>query len=383
MDIEFTEAQKMLQKQVRDFARNEVAPRAAIDDKEHRFQRDLVTKMAKLGLFGCPIPEQYGGNGMGFLAHAIVCEEIGRVNGSLRAALNTQTMGTAKAILDHGSEELKRKYIPKLMKAELLGCFCVTEPEAGSDAASMTTNAVPDDDHWVVNGSKTWITWATVGDIGTVFLYTNRNQKYKGMSCLIIDLNSPGVTKLPLPDKMGLHACPTGQLFFENVRVPKGNILGKPGEGWGILMQDLNNTRLTTAAGSVGASQAVLDEAINYAKQRKQFGQEIGQFQMIQDSIARMVVETEAARWLTYRAAARRDQGISNTLDISIAKFKAAETASLVADLGLLVLGAYGYYTDYPIERLVRENKLYQIVEGSANIHKVIISTIALGYRKA
>jgi glutaryl-CoA dehydrogenase (non-decarboxylating) len=383
MDIEFTEAQKMLQKQVRDFARNEVAPRAAIDDKEHRFQRDLVTKMAKLGLFGCPIPEQYGGNGMGFLAHAIVCEEIGRVNGSLRAALNTQTMGTAKAILDHGSEELKRKYIPKLMKAELLGCFCVTEPEAGSDAASMTTNAVPDDDHWVVNGSKTWITWATVGDIGTVFLYTNRNQKYKGMSCLIIDLNSPGVTKLPLPDKMGLHACPTGQLFFENVRVPKGNILGKPGEGWGILMQDLNNTRLTTAAGSVGASQAVLDEAINYAKQRKQFGQEIGQFQMIQDSIARMVVETEAARWLTYRAAARRDQGISNTLDISIAKFKAAETASLVADLGLLVLGAYGYYTDYPMERLVRENKLYQIVEGSANIHKVIISTIALGYRKA
>jgi len=383
MDIEFTEAQKMLQKQVRDFARNEVAPRAAIDDKEHRFQRDLVTKMAKLGLFGCPIPEQYGGNGMGFLAHAIVCEEIGRVNGSLRAALNTQTMGTAKAILDHGSEELKRKYIPKLMKAELLGCFCVTEPEAGSDAASMTTNAVPDDDHWVVNGSKTWITWATVGDIGTVFLYTNRNQKYKGMSCLIIDLNSPGVTKLPLPDKMGLHACPTGQLFFENVRVPKGNILGKPGEGWGILMQDLNNTRLTTAAGSVGASQAVLDEAINYAKQRKQFGQEIGQFQMIQDSIARMVVETEAARWLTYRAAARRDQGISNTLDISIAKFKAAETASLVADLGLLVLGAYGYSTDYPMERLVRENKLYQIVEGSANIHKVIISTIALGYRKA
>jgi glutaryl-CoA dehydrogenase (non-decarboxylating) len=182
---------------------------------------------------------------------------------------------------------------------------------------------------------------------------------------------------------MGLHACPTGQLFFENVRVPKGNILGKPGEGWGILMQDLNNTRLTTAAGSVGASQAVLDEAINYAKQRKQFGQEIGQFQMIQDSIARMVVETEAARWLTYRAAAKRDKGINNALDISIAKFKAAETASLVADLGLLVLGAYGYCTDYPMERLVRENKLYQIVEGSANIHKVIISTIALGYRKA
>jgi len=383
MDIEFTEEQKMLQKQVRDFARNEVAPRTAIDDKEHRFQRDLVTKMAELGLFGCPIPEQYGGNGMGFLAHAIVCEEIGRVNGSLRAALNTQTMGTAKAILDHGSEELKRKYIPKLMKAELLGCFCVTEPEAGSDAASMSTNAVPDGDHWVVNGSKTWITWATVGDIGTVFLYTDRNQKYQGVSCMIIDLNSPGVTKLPLPDKMGLHACPTGQLFFENVRVPKGNILGKPGEGWGILMQDLNNTRLTTAAGSVGASQAVLDEAINYAKQRKQFGQEIGQFQMIQDSIARMVVETEAARWLIYRAAARRDQGISNTLDISIAKFKAAETASLVADLGLLVLGAYGYSTEYPMERLVRENKLYQLVEGSANIQKVIISTIALGYRKA
>jgi glutaryl-CoA dehydrogenase (non-decarboxylating) len=383
MDIGFTEEQKMLQKQVRDFAKNEVAPRASINDKEHRFQRDLVTKMAELGLFGCPIPEQYGGNGMGFLAHAIVCEEIGRVNGSLRAALNTQTMGTARAILDHGSEELKLKYIPELMKAELLGCFCVTEPEAGSDAASMSTNAVLDGDHWVVNGSKTWITWGTVADIGTIFLYTDRSQKYKGMSCIVVDLNSPGVTKLPLPDKMGLHACPTGQLFFENVRVPKENMLGKPGEGWSILMHDLNNTRLTTASGALGASQAVLDETISYAKQRKQFGQEIGQFQMVQDSIARMMVETEAARWLIYRAAARRDQGISNTLDISIAKFKAAETASLVADLGLLVLGAYGYSTDYPMERLVRENKLYQIVEGSANIHKVIISTIALGYRKA
>jgi glutaryl-CoA dehydrogenase (non-decarboxylating) len=383
MDMEFTEEQKMLQKQVRDFAKNEVAPKVAIDDKEHRFQRDLVTKMGELGLFGCPIPEEYGGNGMGFLAHAIVCEEIGRVSGSLRVAFNMQTMGPAKAILDHGSEELKRKYIPKLMKAEFLGCFGITEPEAGSDAASMSTTAVLDGDHWVVSGSKTWITWATVADMGIFFLYTDRSQKYKGMSCLIIDLNSPGVTKLSLADKMGLHACPTGQLFFENVRVPKGNILGKPGEGWGILMQDLNNTRLTTAAGAVGASQAALDEAINYAKQRKQFGQEIGQFQMVQDSIARMVVETEAARWLTYRAAARRDQGITNTLDASMAKFKAAEVASLTADLGLLVLGAYGYSTDYPMERLVRDNKLYQIIEGSANIQKTIISTIALGYRKA
>ncbi len=383
MDMEFTEEQKMLQKQVRDFAKNEVAPKVAIDDKEHRFQRDLVTKMGELGLFGCPIPEEYGGNGMGFLAHAIVCEEIGRVSGSLRVAFNMQTMGPAKAILDHGSEELKRKYIPKLMKAEFLGCFGITEPEAGSDAASMSTTAVLDGDHWVVNGSKTWITWATVADMGIFFLYTDRSQKYKGMSCLIIDLNSPGVTKLSLADKMGLHACPTGQLFFENVRVPKGNILGKPGEGWGILMQDLNNTRLTTAAGAVGASQAALDETINYAKQRKQFGQEIGQFQMVQDSIARMVVETEAARWLTYRAAARRDQGITNTLDASMAKFKAAEVASLTADLGLLVLGAYGYSTDYPMERLVRDNKLYQIIEGSANIQKTIISTIALGYRKA
>jgi len=383
MDMEFNEEQKMLQKQVRDFAKNEVAPKVAIDDKEHRFQRDLVTKMGELGLFGCPIPEEYGGNGMGFLAHAIVCEEIGRVSGSLRVAFNMQTMGPAKAILDHGSEELKRKYIPKLMKAEFLGCFGITEPEAGSDAASMSTTAVLDGDHWVVNGSKTWITWATVADMGIFFLYTDRSQKYKGMSCLIIDLNSPGVTKLSLADKMGLHACPTGQLFFENVRVPKGNILGKPGEGWGILMQDLNNTRLTTAAGAVGASQAALDEAINYAKQRKQFGQEIGQFQMVQDSIARMVVETEAARWLTYRAAARRDQGITNTLDASMAKFKAAEVASLTADLGLLVLGAYGYSTDYPMERLVRDNKLYQIIEGSANIQKTIISTIALGYRKA
>ena len=383
MDLEFTEEQKMLQKQVRDFAKNEVAPKSAADEKTHRFPRELLEKMGALGFFGCPISEEYGGNGMGYLAHAIVCEEIGRVSGTLRAAFNMQTMGTAKIIQEYGSEELKRKYIAKLVKAELIGCFCITEPEAGSDAASMSTYAVLDGDHWVVNGSKTWITFAPIGDVGTVFLYTDRNQKYKGMSCMVIDLNSPGVTKLPLGDKMGLHTCPTGQLFFENVRVPKGNILGKPGDGWGILMSDLNNTRLTTAAGAVGGSQAALDEAISYAKQRKQFGQEIGQFQMIQESIARMVVETEAARWLTYRAAARRDQGIVNALDASMAKFKAAEVASLTADLALLVLGAYGYSTEYPVERILRENKLYQIVEGSANIQKTIIATIALGYRKA
>jgi glutaryl-CoA dehydrogenase (non-decarboxylating) len=291
-------------------------------------------------------------------------------------------MGTAKIIQEYGSEEIKRKYIAKLVKAELIGCFCITEPEAGSDAASMSTSAVLDGDHYILNGSKTWITFAPIGDVGTVFCYTDKSQKYKGMSCIVVDLNSPGVTKLPLGDKMGLHSCPTGQLFFENVRVPKGNILGKPGEGWSILMSDLNNTRLTTAAGAVGGAQAALDEAIAYAKTRKQFGQEIGQFQMVQDSIARMVVETEAARWLTYRAAARRDQGIVSAIDASMAKFKAAEVASQNADLALLVLGAYGYSTEYPVERILRDNKLYQIVEGSANVQKTIIATIALGYRK-
>ncbi|MCX5909888.1 MAG: acyl-CoA dehydrogenase family protein, partial [Deltaproteobacteria bacterium] len=283
-----------------------------------------------------------------------------------------------------GTEKQKETLIPKLVRAELLGCFCITEPNAGSDAASLKTTAVKKGDHYVLNGSKTWITFAGVADIGVVFAYTDPSKRYKGMSAFLVDMHSPGLTTKLIEDKLGWHACPTGEVFLEDVEVPKENLLKEEGFGFPIMMMDLDGSRLSAASGALGACQAFVDESVKYANQREQFGQKIGQFQMIQDQIARMVVETEAARLLVYRCAAQKDQGKeNNTLETCMAKYYACDAASRLADLALLILGAYGYSGEYPVERHLRDAKLYQLLEGSANVQKMIIAQDALGYRKA
>jgi glutaryl-CoA dehydrogenase (non-decarboxylating) len=384
MDFELSEELRALQQTVRDFCRKEVVPVVAADEKAHRFQRELVSQMGQLGFFGCPIPEKYGGNGMGYLAHAIACEEVARVSGSLRAGFNMQTMLTSRTILKFGTEKQKETLIPKLVRAELLGCFCITEPNAGSDAASLKTTAVKKGDHYVLNGSKTWITFAGVADIGVVFAYTDPSKRYKGMSAFLVDMHSSGVTTKLIEDKLGWHACPTGEVFLEDVEVPKENLLKEEGFGFPIMMMDLDGSRLSAASGALGACQAFVDESVKYANQREQFGQKIGQFQMIQEQIARMVVETEAARLMVYRCAAQKDQGKeNNTLETCMAKYYACDAASRLADLALLILGAYGYSGEYPVERHLRDAKLYQLLEGSANVQKMIIAQDALGYRKA
>jgi glutaryl-CoA dehydrogenase (non-decarboxylating) len=366
------------------FARKEILPRVAEDEQKHQFQRDLVVKMGELGFLGCPIPEEYGGSGLGFLAHAVVTEEISRGSGSLRAAFNMQTMGTAREIYQYGNEAQKEKYIPKLVSGEWLGCLAITEPDAGSDVGALRTRAVRDGEGYVLNGRKTWITYAQVADIGIIYAYTDPAIRYKGLSAFIVDMNREGITTVPTADKLGWHACPTGEIVFEDVSVPAEHLLGEEGRGFEYCMGSLDNTRLTAAAGAVGVSQALIDESIKYAKEREQFGRPIGEFQMIQEELARMIVETEAARLLTYRCAMQKDAGeIRNTLETSMAKYYSCDVASRVADSALRILGAYGYSAEYPVERLLRDAKLYQILEGSANIHKIIISNDALGYRKA
>jgi glutaryl-CoA dehydrogenase (non-decarboxylating) len=382
-DIEITKEHEILRQVARDFVEKEIRPVVDEDERNHRFQRDIVSKMGDLGFFGCVIPEEYGGSGMGFLAHAIVTEEIARVSGSLRAPFNMQAMGTAREILQYGNEEQKKKYIPGLVKGELLGCIGITEPDAGSDVASLKTTAVKKGDYYVLNGSKTWITWATVADTGIFYAYTDRSKKYRGISAFIVDLHSPGVTTRLIEHKMGWHACPTGEVFFEDVKVPAENLMGNEGEGFFYAMGGLDNTRLSAAAGAIGVCRAIIEESVKYATQRKQFGQEIGQFQMVQEMIARMVVETEAARLLVYRCACEKDRGVKNTLETSMAKYYSCDVASRVADLGLLILGAYGYSGEYPMERYLRDAKLYQLIEGSPNIHKIIIANDVLGYKKA
>jgi glutaryl-CoA dehydrogenase (non-decarboxylating) len=381
MDFDLTEEQVAVRELARDFSEKEIAPKAAEDDREHRFRRDLVLKMGELGFFGCTLPEDCGGNNLGFLALAIIAEEISRVHSAIRVYINMQT-GPATTIADFGAVEQKKKWIPSLIRGKTIGCFAITEPDAGSDVAAMRTTAARSGSGYLLNGTKTWISNAPVADAAIVFAYTNRALKHKGMSAFYVDLNQPGVTRRTL-EKMGAHASPTGELTFENVAAPAETLIGQEGEGFKICMTHLNHTRLTCAAGAVGLARAAREAAVAYANQREQFGQKIGQFQMNQDLIAQMVIHEEAARMLVYRAAALADQGRPHSLETAIAKYTAAEAAAFNADAAVKILGAYGYSTEFPVERYLRDSKSYQIVEGSSNILKLIIAQDALGYRKA
>ena len=381
MDFELSEELAEVQKLARDFSEKEIAPSVAKDDKEHIFRKDLVAKMGSLGFFGCLIPEKYGGNGLGFLAHALISEEIARIHSAIRVYLNMQA-GPAVTLFEFGNEEQKKKYIPGLLSGESIGLFAITEPDAGSDVAAMKTTAKREGKGYLLNGTKIWITNATVADAGVIFAYTDRSQKHRGMSAFYVDLKQPGVSRRDL-DKLGAHASPTGEITFENFEIPQQSLIGQEGEGFKICMRHLNHTRLGCAAGAVGLATAAREAAVGYANQREQFGQKIGQFQMNQDLIAQMVVQEEAARLLVYRAASLADHGRPYNLEASMAKYAAAEAAAFNSDAAMKILGAYGYSTEFPVERYYRDAKSYQIVEGSVNIQKLIIAQDILGYRKA
>ena len=383
MNFDLTEELQDIKRLARDFAEKEVKPTVDADDKAHRFRQDLVRKMGELGFLGCIIPEEYGGNGLGYQAIAILCEEIARVHSSLRIIFAANTLGPAVTIWRYGTIDAKKKYLPGLVSGELLGCFAMTEPNAGSDVAAMTARAVRDGEYYILNGSKMWISLAPVADVALVYAYTDPSQKAKGMSAFIVDMHSEGITVDSINEKLGNWASPVGSITFENVRVPKENLLGQEGQGFAICMQQLDNTRLASAAGAVGVAQACLEAAVEYANTREQFGQQIGRFQMIQDWIAQMVVDIDAARLLTYRAAYLKDKGVPNTRETSMAKLFASETANKCADYALRIYSAYGYSEEYPVARYFRDAKYYQIVEGTSNIHKIILSSDALGYRKA
>jgi len=382
MDFDLNEEQQAIQDAAREFAEKEVAPTVDEDDREHRFRKDLVKKMGELGFFGAVIPEEYGGTSSGFVALVVITEEIARIHSSLRVALNMQ-LGPSLAVLDYGNEEQKKYWVPKIASAEWISCFAITEPDAGSDVAAMRTRADKEGDHYVLNGSKTWISNAQVADVALVYAYTDPEKRPRGMSAFMVDLHQPGVSAKPLAEKLGTNASPTGELFFDNFKVPKENLIGKEGDGFKICMSELNNTRLSCGAGGVGVARACRELAISYANQRVQFGQKIGEFQMIQDMIAQMVVQEEAARLLLYRAATLKDLKRPNTRETSMAKYAAGEVAAFSADCALKIYGAYGYSKEYPVERFFRDSRSYQIVEGSANIQKWIIALDALGYRKA
>jgi len=384
IDYGLSDEYQLLRNTVKDFAEKEIIPQASIDERNRQFQREIVIKMGKLGFLGCPIPETYGGSGTGFMAHAIVSEEIGRASCSVGVSLNTQTMGTARTIYDYGSAQQKAKYITKLISAEQFGCVAISEPDAGSDIAAMTTMATASGDHYVLSGTKTWISYAQIADVGIVFAYTEPKLKHQGLSAFIVDMHSEGISISPDQEKLGWRSAPTAEIYFDNTQVPVANLLGRPGKGFKIMMACLDNMRLTSAARAVGNCQALIDEALSYARRRRQFGKEISQFQMVQEVVARMVTDTEAARLLTYKAASQRDKGLlNNTREISMAKYFASEAASRIADESFKIMGAYGCAGQYPVGRLLRDAKMHQILDGSSNIQKMIIGTDALGIRMA
>jgi glutaryl-CoA dehydrogenase (non-decarboxylating) len=381
MDFELSEELTAVRDLARDFAEKEIAPSAMQDDKEHKFRKDLLIKMGELGFFGSVIPEEYGGNGLGFLAMVLITEEVARVHSAVRVAINMQ-IGPALALLQFGSEDQKKKWIQPLLRGEFVGCFAITETDAGSDVSAIRTTATRKNNGYVINGTKLWISNAPVADGGLVYAYTDKSQKHRGLSAFYATFDQPGLTRRAL-ETMGAHASPIGELTFENFQLSSDNLLGKEGDGFKVCMWQLNQTRLNCAAGALGVARAACEAAVNYCNQREQFGQKIGQYQMNQELIAQMVVQEEAARLLVYRAAWLADQGKPNNLETSIAKYTAAEAAAHATDAAMKILGAYGYSTEFPVERYYRDAKSYQIVEGSSNIQKMIIAQDALGYRKA
>ncbi len=386
MDFELPEDLKMLQKMVREFAEEQIAPYADDWDEKHYMPYEEVIKpLAELGVFGTVLPEEYGGNDMGWLAAMIITEEIARASSSLRVQINMEMLGCAFTIFRYGSDELKQKgYIQKLVNGEYIGGFGITEPEAGSDMLAMKTTAADKGDHWLLNGSKTWISNASIADVLICYAYTDREAKSKGLSAFIIEpKNHPGISTSDL-DKMGTRSTPTGEVFLEDAKIPKENILGKPGDGVKIVFSSLNQTRLSAAAGGIGVAQAALDSTIAYCKERKQFGQLIGEFQMNQDLIAQVVCELEAARYMVYKAAIEKDQGnLGNTYEVAIAKYLSGEIAMKATRTAMKILGAYGYSTEYPVARYYRDAPLYEIVEGSSNTCKRIVAMDILDIRKA
>ena len=385
MDFELSKELKMLQKEIRKFAKKEIVPFADQWDEAHYLPiKEVMRPLGEMGYFGTVIPEAYGGEDLGFLAAMIVTEELARTSSSLRVQVNMQVLGCAYTIYKYGNEAVRKKYVEKLCTAEYIGGFGITEPDAGSDVMNIASTAEDKGDHWLLNGNKTWISNADVADCLIYYAYTDKAAGSKGLSAFVIEPKNFDGIKTSSLEKLGSHSSPTGELFLDNVKVPKENILGKPGDGAKIVFSSLNQTRLSAAAGGVGLAQACLDEAVKYCNERKQFGKKIGEFQMNQDMIAQMATEIEATRLLVYKAAWAKDQGrLNNGMDVAMAKYMAGEVAYKCANYAMRILGAYGYSTEYPVARYYRDAPTYAMVEGSANICKWIIALDQLGIRKA
>ncbi|WP_151191884.1 acyl-CoA dehydrogenase [Desulfotomaculum copahuensis] len=374
MPDQLTEEQIMMRDMVRKFAQNEIAPRAAEIDRTHRFPRENLEKMAALGLMGVPIPEEWGGAGCDFLSYIITVEEISRACASTGVILAVHTSLGCFSTLYFGTEEQKKRYLTKLATGEYLGAFALTEANAGSDPANLSTTARLEGGCYIVNGSKIFITSGGEADVYVTFVRTAPGRGYQGITCLLVDRDTPGFTIGKKEEKMGLHGSATTELIFDNARVPEENRLGVENEGFKVAMALLDGGRIGIGAQGLGIARAALDAALDYAKQRVQFGRPIAEHQAVQFMLADMATRVDAARLLVYRAARRRDMGLSYTKEASMAKLYATDTAMQVTTDAVQILGGYGYCQEYPVERYMRDAKITQIYEGTNQIQRLVIA---------
>ena len=362
MDFSLSSDQQMIQDVVRKFARSEILPHARKWEHEQAFPRELVNKLGALGCLGVPVPEEYGGTGLDYISEAIVFEEVGYADSSIRTTLSVQMSLVELTILAWGTEAQKRQYLPGLCSGDIIGCFGLTEPDAGSDAGNIATTAVRDGDEWLLNGQKVWISNGTWADLAIIFAQSEPGSKHRGMVAFLVDTSTPGYTTRKMTGKLGLKASDTGEMFLSNVRVPDSARLGEVGQGFKIAMSSLDNGRFGVASGCVGTAQHALDVSVRYAKERIAFNRPIAGFQLVQDLLATMSINVEAARLLVYQAGWVKNQGKKSTIPVSRAKYFASEIAKENADMAIQVHGGYGYSDEYLPEKLWRDASRRQLV---------------------
>jgi glutaryl-CoA dehydrogenase (non-decarboxylating) len=382
IDLSLTEENRLVQSTVRGFTAKEIEPHIAEWDARHEVHREVFGRMGELGFLGAPIPEEYGGSGLDYVSLGILCEELERADTAFRVVMSVHVGLNSLALLQWGSEDQKRRFLVPQAKGEKLATFGLTEPGVGTDAASLGTTARRDGDEYVLNGSKMWISLADVADHFLVFATVDRARKHKGITAFIVERGMPGFTTGTIEGKLGIWAGNTGELAFNDVRVPVANRVGEEGEGFTIAMSAIDQGRYTVATGAVGLAQACLDASVKYAHERKTFGVEIGRHQLVQQMLAQMAQGIEAGRLLCRQAAWLKNRGMRNTRETSMAKWFCTDHAVQSALDAIQIHGAYGYSDEYPVARYLRNSKSAVIYEGTSQLHTLIQADYLMGYRE-
>jgi butyryl-CoA dehydrogenase len=379
MDFALTDEQELIRETARTFTDREIVPRARANDRAHHFDTELVAKLAEQGYLGAIVAREHGGAGLDYVTYGIIVEEVGRGCSAMRTVVSVQTSLVCSSIERWGSEEQKRELLPRLCSGEWLGCFGLTEPDTGSDAANQRTRARRGDGGWVINGAKMWISLGNHAKVALIFAQTDPALAHRGLACFLVPTDTRGFSTQEIHGKMGLHGSDTASITLDDVEVPESALLGEVGDGFKIAMTALDSGRYSVAAGCVGICQGSLDASVAYSREREQFGRPIASFQLVQAMIADQRVLTDAARLLVWRAGWLKDQGLPNTTETSIAKLHATEAAQQCAHLAIQVHGGAGYVDDHPVERYFRDVRVTTLYEGTSQIQKLIIGRAETG----